>query len=140
MGDATAVWKKGLSFTGTAATSGFSLSMGADPKVGGENDGFRPSELVLVGLAGCTGMDVISILAKKRQQVTAFEVKVHGDNAPGEPKRFTRFEVEYVVTGKGIDPAMVERAVELSETKYCTVMNTLRPSAPIERKITILEG
>ena len=140
MGDATAVWKKGLSFTGTALTSGYSLTMGADPKVGGENDGFRPSELVLVGLAGCTGMDVISILAKKRQEVTAFEVKVHGDTAPNEPKRFTRFMVEYIVTGRGIDPAMVERAVELSETKYCTVMNTLRPSAPIERKITILEG
>jgi len=140
MGDATAVWKKGLTFTGTAAGSGFTLPMGADPKVGGDNDGFRPSELVLVGLAGCTGMDVISILAKRRQEVTAFEVKVHGEPAPNEPKRFTRFDVEYVVTGKGIDPAAVERAVELSETKYCTVMNTLRPAAPITRKITIKEG
>ena len=140
MPDAIAVWKKGLSFTGTALASGFSLPMGADRKVGGENDGFRPSELVLVGLAGCTGMDVISILAKKRQEVTAFEVKVHADAAPSEPKRFTRFLVEYVVTGTAIDRASVERAVELSETKYCTVMNTLRPSAPIERKITILEG
>src|SRR5271157_3615156 len=138
--DASVVWKKGLSFTGRAATSGFSLTMGADPKVGGENDGFRPSELILVGLAGCTGMDVISILAKKRQQVTAFEVKAHGETATGEPKRFVRFLVEYIVTGKGIDPATVERAVELSETKYCTVMNTLRPSAPIERTITVLEG
>ncbi|HET6451183.1 MAG TPA: OsmC family protein [Spirochaetia bacterium] len=140
MGDATAVWKKGLSFTGSGAASGFSLPMGADSKAGGDNDGFRPSELVLVGLAGCTGMDVISILAKKRQQVTAFEVKVHGDTAPNEPKRFTRFVVEYIVTGREVDPAMVERAVELSETKYCTVMNTLRPGAPIERKITVLEG
>jgi putative redox protein len=137
--DATAVWKKGLSFTGSAVTSGFSVPMGADPKVGGANDGFRPSELVLVGLAGCTGMDVISILSKKRQEVAAFEVKVHGDTAP-EPKRFTRFVVEYVVTGKGIDRPSVERAVELSETKYCTVMNTLRHAGPIERTITILEG
>jgi putative redox protein len=138
--DAKAVWKKGLSFTGSAETSGFSLPMGADPKVGGENDGFRPSELVLVGLAGCTGMDVISILEKKRQQVTAFEVRAHGDTAPSLPKRFTGFMVEYIVTGKGIDPDMVERAVELSETKYCTVMNTLRHAGPIERKITIVEG
>jgi putative redox protein len=138
--DASVVWKKGLSFTGSAATSGFSLPLGADPKVGGANDGFRPSELILVGLAGCTGMDVISILEKKRQQVTAFQVKAHGERASSDPMRFTSFLVEYVVTGKGIDPAAVERAVELSETKYCTVMATLRPAGPIERKITILEG
>lgn len=138
--EATATWKKGLSFTGSGATSGFSLPMGADPRVGGENDGFRPSELVLVGLAGCTGMDVISILSKRRLEITAFEVKVRGDTAANEPKRFTRFVVEYIVTGRGIDRASVERAVELSETKYCTVMNTLRPSAPIERTITIREG
>ena len=138
--DATAVWKNGLSFTGSATTSGFSLSMGADPKVGGDNDGFRPAELVLVGLAGCTGMDVISILTKQRQKVTAFEVKAHGDTASGEPKRFIGFHVEYVLTGKGLDRAMVERAVELSETKYCTVMNTLRPAGPIERTITIIDG
>src|SRR5271157_3153498 len=115
--DASVVWKKGLSFTGSAATSGFSLPLGADPKVGGDNDGFRPSELLLVGLAGCTGMDVISILSKKRQQVTAFEVRAHGDTAPEAPKLFTGFKVEYIVTGKSIDRAMVERAVELSETK-----------------------
>jgi len=138
--DASVVWKKGLSFTGSAAASGFSLPLGADPKVGGANDGFRPSELILVGLAGCTGMDVISILEKKRQQVTAFEVKAHGERASSDPMRFTSFLVEYVVTGKGIDPAAVERAVELSETKYCTVMATLRPAGPIERKITIREG
>ncbi len=85
-------------------------------------------------------MDVISILAKKRQQVTAFEVKAHGERRRTSPKRFTSFVVEYIVTGKGIDPDAVERAVELSETKYCTVSNTLRPAGPIERKITIVEG
>ena len=138
--DASVVWKKGLSFTGTAAKSGFSLPLGASPDVGGENDGFRPSELVLVGLAGCTGMDVISILEKKRQNVTAFEVRVHGERAERDPKKFTSFLVEYVVTGKGIDPNAVERAVELSETKYCTVMATLRCAGPIERKIQIREG
>jgi putative redox protein len=138
--DASAVWKKGLSFTGHAAGTGFSLPLGADPSVGGENDGFRPSELILVGLAGCTGMDVISILEKKRQQVTAFEVKTHGERAATDPKRFTSFRVEYIVTGKGLDAASVERAVELSETKYCTVIATLRAAGPITRKVTIREG
>lgn len=138
--EASVVWKKGLSFTGTADTSGFSLPLGADPKVGGENDGFRPSELILVGLAGCTAMDVISILAKKRQQVTAFEVKAQGERAATDPKGFISFTVEYILTGKGLDASAAERAVELSETKYCTVMATLRPAGPITRKITIRDG
>jgi putative redox protein len=136
--DATVVWKKNLSFDGTGHTTGFSLPLGADPSGGGDNDGFRPTELLLVGLAGCTAMDVISILSKKRQNVTSFEVKAHGERAAQDPKRFTSFLVEYVVRGEGIDPAAVERAVELSETKYCSVMATLRLAGPVERKITIL--
>ena len=105
---------------------------------GGENDGFRPTELLLVGLAGCTAMDVISILAKKKQNVSSFEVKAHGERATQDPKRFTSFLVEYVIKGDGIDPAAVERAVQLSEDRYCSVMATLRQAGPIERKITIL--
>ena len=138
--DASAVWKKGMSFTGTGFTSNFSLPIGASPKVGGANDGFRPLELILVGLAGCTAMDVISILEKKRQQVTAFEVKTHGEQAEEHPKALTRFEIEYIVTGKGIDREAVERAVELSQTKYCSVAATLRNAGPVETKITLLEG
>ena len=138
--DASAVWKKGLSFTGTGFSSNFSLPMGADPKAGGANDGFRPLELLLVGLAGCTAMDVISILEKKRQKVTAFEVKAHGDQAEEYPRSLVRFELEYIVSGAGIDRDAVERAVELSETKYCSVMGTLRNAGPVTRKITIREG
>ena len=138
--DATATWKKGLSFTGTGGTSGFTLPMGASAKVGGEDDGFRPAELVLVALAGCTAMDVISILSKKRQEVTSFEVRTHGETAKDEPKRFTSFMIEYIVTGKGIDRKAVEHAVELSKTKYCTVSNTLAHAGPVEHRITIQEG
>ncbi len=137
--DATVVWKKGLSFTGTGLATNFSLPLGADPKVGGENDGFRPTELILVGLAGCTAMDVISILRKKRIEVSSFEVKSHGERAETEPRAFTSFSVEYIVKGKNVDPAAVERAVELSVTKYCSVMATLRCAGPVERKITIVQ-
>jgi len=136
--DATVVWRKGLSFTGTGHATGFTLPLDADPSVGGGNDGFRPTELLLVALAGCTAMDVVSILSKKRQTVTRFEVKAHGERAPQDPKRFTSFLVEYVIQGDGIDPDAVERAVELSEQKYCSVMATLRFAGPIDRKITIL--
>ncbi len=138
--DASAVWKKGRSFTGTGFTSKFTLPMGADPKVGGANDGFRPLELILVGLAGCTAMDVISILEKKRQEVTAFEVKTHGDQAEEHPRGLTRFVIEYIVTGRGIDRGAVEHAVDLSQTKYCSVSATLSKAGPIETKITVLEG
>jgi putative redox protein len=138
--DASVVWEKGLSFTGTGLTTSFSVPMGADPKVGGANDGFRPPELLLVGLGGCTGMDVISILAKKRQEVTAFEVKTHGERAPQDPQSFTSFVVEYVVTGRAIDRGAVEQAVRLSETKYCGVMDTLRKAGHVEIKITIKDA
>ncbi len=138
--DARVVWSKGLSFAGSAAGSGFSLPLGADPSVGGANDGFRPLELLLVGLAGCTGMDVISILEKKREQVTAFEVRVHGEQANDHPRVFTRIGIEYVLTGRNIDRASVERAVELSETTYCSAQAMLRKAAQIERTITIRDA
>ena len=137
--DAKAVWHAGLSFTGSAATSGFTLPLGADPAVGGANDGFRPLELVAVGLAGCTGMDVVSILAKQRQTVESFEVRVHADLADGHPHVFTKVLVEYVVKGAGVAREAVERAVALSVTKYCPVQAMLRLAAPIESKITFVE-
>ena len=138
--DARVRWKRGLSFTGSGAASGFALPLGGDAEAGGADDGFRPTELILVALAGCTAMDVISILEKKRQQVTAFEVNAHGERAADHPKLFTSFHVEYIVTGTGIDASQVERAVELSETKYCSVMATLRKAGPITRSIVIREG
>ena len=78
--DAKVTWKGNLSFTGTA-DSGYTIPLGTDPSVGGDEDGFRPLELMAVSLAGCTGMDVISILRKKKQAVTGFEVRVHADKA-----------------------------------------------------------
>jgi putative redox protein len=135
--DAKVAWSKGLSFTGSAAGSGFSLPLGADPKVGGANDGFRPLELLLVGLAGCTAMDVISILAKKRKDVAGFEVRAHADLAAEHPHVYTKIVLEYVLTGRDLDRESVERAVELSESKYCAAQAMLRKAAPIEMTITI---
>jgi putative redox protein len=137
--DAKATWGRGLSFTGSAAGSGFTLPLGAEAKVGGANDGFRPLELLAVGLAGCTAMDVISILEKKSQPVTAFEVRVHADLAEEHPHVFTKVLIEYVVTGRGVEREAVERAVGLSETKYCSASAMLRKAAPIESKITLVE-
>jgi putative redox protein len=124
-------WNGDLSFVGSADT-GFSVPLGAEPEVGGHDDGFRPLELVLVGLAGCTAMDVISILEKKRQKVTEFEVRAHAERAQEHPKVFTAITVEYIVTGEGVSEEAVQRAIELSETKYCPAQAMLSKSAPIK--------
>ncbi len=136
--EAKVTWHHDLSFSGTA-DSQFTLPLGSTPDVGGANDGFRPMELFLVGLAGCTGMDVISILKKKRQDVRSFEVRVSAERAQEHPKVFTRIQIEYIVSGKQVDPAAVERAVELSATKYCPAQAMLGSVVPIQSKITLHE-
>jgi putative redox protein len=135
--DATVTWDHSLTFTGTA-DSGFTVALGADPAVGGEDDGFRPMELIAVGLAGCTAMDVMSILNKKRQDVTGFEVKVHAERATEHPRVFTNIVIEYLVHGRQIDPAAVERAIELSETKYCPAQAMLAEVVPIRHAYRII--
>jgi putative redox protein len=87
----------------------------------GGNSGPRPVEMLLVGQAGCTGMDVISILQKKRQIVTRYEVTVTADQRDGQPAVYTRADVVHLVEGPALDEAAVRRAIELSATKYCSV-------------------
>jgi putative redox protein len=136
--DAKVSWKGGMSFDGSG-DSGFTLPLGTSAQFGGKDDGFRPMELLLVGLAGCTAMDVISILEKKRQDLTGFEVLVHGERASDHPRVFTDITLEFVVTGRDVDLASVERAVELSSTKYCSAQAMLGKVARITHKITLLE-
>ena len=109
-------WDAGLHFLGEAGT-GDRLEM--DDEAGGH--GFRPAELLMVSLGGCTAMDVISILGKKQQKVTAYEVEVIGEQRPTHPKAYTDVVVEHRVEGDPLDPEAVRRAIELSATKYCTV-------------------
>lgn len=136
--DAKVIWKERMSFEGTS-DSGFKVPLGTSPNVGGDNDGFRPLELLAVGLAGCTAMDVISILHKKRQKIDSFEVKVHADQSDEHPKVFTHLAIEYVISGKDISREAVERAVDLSANKYCPAQAMLKQGAPMEMKVTILE-
>jgi putative redox protein len=136
--EAKVSWHKNLSFDGCAET-GFNVPLGADPVVGGENDGFRPMELIAVGLAGCTAMDVISILSKKRQEVTDFEVQVHAERAGEHPKVFTRATIEYFVTGHDVDESAVVRAIELSALRYCPAQAMFNHVFPIELKYHLFE-
>jgi putative redox protein len=137
--DAKVTWQGRMTFTGSA-DSNFPVQLGTDPAVGGDNDGMRPMELIAIGLAGCTAMDVISILQKKRQEVTGFEVRVNAQRADEHPKVFTHITIEYLIEGHNIDPAAVERAMELSETKYCPAQAMLGKVLPIELKYKITES
>jgi putative redox protein len=136
--EAKVKWQGKLSFTGSAE-SGFQVPLGTEPAVGGDNDGFRPMELLAVGLAGCTAMDVISILSKKRQEVTDFEVQVHAGRAAEHPKVITDAVIEYFVTGKNLDEGALLRAIELSTTRYCPAQAMFSKLMPIELKYQIYE-
>lgn len=135
--DAKVTWKKeGLLLDATANTGG-NIDLASSLDVGIE--GFRPMELLAMGLAGCTAMDVLSILKKKRMDVVDFEVKVHTENADTYPKVWTEAVIEYIVTGRNIDPKAVERAMELSRDTYCPAQNMLDKAVDIELKYTIIE-
>ena len=136
--NAKAIWKGGMAFTGVN-DEGYLLPMDASAKVGGQDLGFRPLQLLAIGLAGCTGMDVISILQKKRQEVTGFNVTAEVERVNEHPKVFSRIILTYTVKGKNLDPQAVERAVELSETKYCGAQAMLGKTAEITHKIVLEE-
>ena len=110
------------------------------PEEDRQEGGPRPMELLLIGLAGCTAMDVISILKKKKQDVTGFEVAVEGLQAAEHPKYYTDITVVYRVTGRSVDPKAVDRAIELSETKYCGASAMLREKANISHRVEIFEA
>lgn len=129
----------GMQFDGSTE-SGHIIRMDADEPSGGKNAGCRPMELLLVGFGGCTGMDVISILRKKRQDVTGLQLNVRGDKSEDYPKIFKAVHIEYVVSGRGIESEAVERAITLSLDKYCSVGATLAKAGTITHSHRIVEA
>ncbi|MCL5996635.1 MAG: OsmC family protein [Chloroflexi bacterium] len=137
--DATVTWKHGLRFRGVGGSTGFPVELASKPENGHAPEGAGPLELLLLGTAGCTAMDVISILEKKRQKVTAFEVRMHADRADEHPRVFTHITMEYVITGHAVDPEAVKRAIDLSVEKYCSAHAMMSKAVPIEHTFTIIE-
>ncbi|MEN8154579.1 MAG: OsmC family protein [Acidobacteriota bacterium] len=129
------VWNEGMSFN--AELDGFNFIIDADEKVGGKNLGPMPKGLTLISLAGCTGMDVISILKKMRVEVDSFEVSTEAILTEEHPKRFTNIKVFYDFKGDNIPPEKVKKAVSLSEDRYCGVSATLKSSVEITNEIKI---
>jgi putative redox protein len=132
------IWKGGMAFTGSA-DSGYLIPLDSSKAVGGRDLGLRPLQLFAIGLVGCTGMDVISILQKKKVDVIDFEVSAEIERAEQHPKIFTKILLIYKVSGKNIDRKDVERAVDLSENKYCPAQAMLKETAEISHKIIIDE-
>jgi len=137
--DATVTWKHDSAFEGVGSSTGFKVAMGGKPEPGVAPIGASPMELLLLGTAGCTAMDVISILQKKRQDVTAFEIRTHAERASQHPMVFTHITLEYVVSGHNIDPESVQRAIDLSLEKYCGAHAMMSKAVPIEHKFTIIQ-
>jgi putative redox protein len=134
--EAKVTWEGRMTFTGTAET-GIELPLGASPDVGGDDDGFRPIELMAISLAGCTAMDVISIMRKKRQEVTSFEVKVQAERSEEHPHVFTHAVIHYEVSGNRVSEEALVRSIELSATRYCPAQAMLNQVFPIELKYKI---
>lgn len=121
---------KGIAFAGKTDTNHWVTMDGAE-EFGGSNASVRPKELLLIALGGCTGSDVVSILQKKRADLKDFEVNITADVAEQHPKVYTKIHIEYVFYGENLSINDLERAIELSQTKYCPVTNMLNKAAEI---------
>ena len=130
---------EGMTFVAESG-SGHAVVLDAAPDIGGRDLGARPMELVLMGTGACSAIDVVHILRKARQPIAGCVVELEADRAPEDPKVFTRIHLRYLVTGRGLAPAQVERAIKLSKEKYCSATIMLAHSAEITFDYEIREA
>lgn len=132
-------WTGGMSFAADTG-SGHTIQMDGPPDHGGENKGARPMEMLLAGLGGCTSFDVMLILKRSRQDVRDCVAEITAERAEEDPKVFTKIHIHFRVTGKGLDPKRVARAISLSEEKYCSASIMLAKTAEITHDLEIIEA
>jgi len=130
-------WVEGMAFM-AESDSGHAQILDGASEIGGRNLGARPMEMVLMGLGGCTAIDVVMILKKQRQPVADCWIELEAERSDTVPKVFTRIHVRYHVKGDGLDPKQVERAVNLSAEKYCSVSMMLREAVEISHSFEIV--
>jgi putative redox protein len=130
---------EGITFVAESG-SGHAVVLDASPDVGGRNLGARPMEMVLMGAGGCSAIDVVNILRKARQDFVDCVVELDAERAPEDPKVFTRIHMHYIVTGRGLNPAHVERAIKLSKEKYCSATIMLAETAEVTADWEIREA
>lgn len=128
-------WTEGMSFE--AEVNDFKITLDATPAMGGQNKGPRPKPLTLVSLGGCTGMDVISILNKMRVTPDYFNVEVSGEMTDEHPKYYHKIFIKYIFRGKDLPMAKLEKAVSLSQDRYCGVSEMLRAKSELIHEIVV---
>ena len=131
-------WLDGRAFVGESG-SGHAVVMDGAPESGGRNIGVRPMEMLLLGLGGCTAFDVVMILERMREKVTALDIGLEAERAAEDPKVFTHVKIVYKLTGRGLKPANVERAINMSAEKYCSASLMIGKTATIEHAFEIFE-
>lgn len=131
-------WVDGMLMVGKSH-SGHSITMDGPPEIGGDNLGVRPMEMLLLGVAGCTMIDVVTTLKKMRQELTHCETKLSAERADDHPKVFTDIHIQFIVKGQDLDPKKVEKAITLSAEKYCSASIMLGKTASISHDFEILE-
>lgn len=131
-------WLDGRAFVGESG-SGHAVVMDGSPEAGGRNIGVRPMEMLLLGLGGCTAFDVVMILERMREKVTALDIGVEAERATEDPKVFTQVKMIYKIRGYGLKHANVERAINLSAEKYCSASAIIGAHAKIEHVFEIAE-
>ncbi len=129
-------WTSGMQFVGETG-SGHSVVIDGAPEVGGRNTGMRPMEMVLLAAGGCTAMDVVFILNRARQPLEKCWIEVEGERVEDVPKVFEKIHLHYVIVGDGLDEGKVQRAVDMSAEKYCSVSHMLRGSVEITHDFEI---
>lgn len=130
----TTVWKENMQFE-SDNPSGLNLFMDAGEESGGKGEGYRPKALMLSSLAGCSGLDVISLLKKMRAEVADFKIEITAELTDEHPKYYNKVKVDYHFTDSELKPEKIQKAVNLSATKYCGVMEMFRQFAEIETEI-----
>jgi putative redox protein len=131
-------WVEQVAFLGETESNHAVLMDGA-PAAGGRNLGPRPMEMLLLGAGGCTSFDVIAILKKSRQAVTACHVEIEADRADTDPKVFTKIHMHFVIEGKNIKPEVVEKAIKLSAEKYCSASIMLGATAAMTHDFEVIQ-
>ena len=131
-------WVDGMLMVGKSH-SGHSITMDGPPEIGGDNLGVRPMEMLLLGVAGCTMIDVVTTLKKMRQDLTNCETKLSAERADEHPKVFTDIHIQFIVKGQDLDPKKVEKAITLSAEKYCSASIMLGETASITHDFEIVE-
>jgi putative redox protein len=137
--NATIRWAGRMTFIGKAGTNHL-VPMDTTAEFDGDSAATKPLELLLVALGGCTGMDIIPLFKKMRQNVTTVEINVTAERAEEHPRVYTKIDIEYVITGNGLEEDKVKRAVDLSQEKYCSVSAMLNKACPISYSYRIVKA